>query len=284
MNLEKVYILEDRAILYINGSDSDKYLQNLISNDIGKVNESKSCFASLLTPQGKFLFDFIVVKHKDGYFLDCEKRVVDQLYKKLIMYKLRSKVEIFNLSNEFVVAAFSYDKLLSMKGAKDELKYINTLAKAMRESTIKHLKSLNEGSMDWEKDFPWANEKELKVISKFINMNKRGIDGVLKMQKKDYKGFVRTVQKMTKLLPLMEIMEGKYNYKDDAMTAYMKGKISAQELDKIAKNDFKSSVATKKELQNFLNSGYMKELMANTYGLKVPAMEKKVKELMKYAS
>ena len=40
MNLEKVYILEDRAVLYINGSDTDKYLQNLISNDIEKVNES----------------------------------------------------------------------------------------------------------------------------------------------------------------------------------------------------------------------------------------------------
>lgn len=76
----------------------------------------------------------------------------------------------------------------------------------------------------------------------------------------------------------------KYNYKDDAMTAFMKGKISAQELDKISKNQFKTSVATKQELQNFMKSGYMKELMANTYGLKVPAMEKKVKELMKYAS
>ena len=41
MNLEKVYILEDRGILYINGPDSIKYLQNLISNDIEKVNESK---------------------------------------------------------------------------------------------------------------------------------------------------------------------------------------------------------------------------------------------------
>tara|TARA_B100000963_G_scaffold52446_1_gene40491 strand:- start:5479 stop:6828 length:1350 start_codon:yes stop_codon:yes gene_type:complete len=126
-----------------------------------------------------------------------------------------------------IMGHFGLDRYAKHKGAKDELKYIKTLAKAMREdnslreSTIKHLKSLNEG---------------------------------------------------------------KYNFKDDAMTDYMKGKISAQELDKIAKNDFKSSVATKKELQNFLNSGYMKELMANTYGLKVPAMEKKVKELMKYAS
>ena len=71
---EKVYILDDRAILYINGLDTKKYLQNLISNDIEKVNENNSCFASLLSPQGKFLFDFIIVKHKDGYFLDCEKK------------------------------------------------------------------------------------------------------------------------------------------------------------------------------------------------------------------
>ena len=74
MNLEKVYILDVRAILYINGPDSNKYLQNLISNDIEKVNVNKSCFASLLSPQGKFLFDFLVLKHKDGYFLDCEKK------------------------------------------------------------------------------------------------------------------------------------------------------------------------------------------------------------------
>ena len=97
MNTEKVYILEDRGILYISGPDSEKFLQNLISNNIEKVNESKSCFASLLSPQGKFLFDFIVVKHKDGFLLDCEKRIIDQLYKKLVMYKLRSAVEILNL-------------------------------------------------------------------------------------------------------------------------------------------------------------------------------------------
>ena len=71
MNKNNVYILEDRGILYIKGPATEKFLQTLISNDIEKVNEKKSCFASLLSPQGKFLFDFIVVKHKDGYFLDC---------------------------------------------------------------------------------------------------------------------------------------------------------------------------------------------------------------------
>ena len=52
-----------------------------------------------------------------------KKKIVDQLYKKLIIYKLRSNVEILNLSNEFVVAAFSHKKFLSIKGARDELGY-----------------------------------------------------------------------------------------------------------------------------------------------------------------
>ncbi|MDB0045743.1 folate-binding protein [Candidatus Pelagibacter sp.] len=118
--MEKVYILEDRGILYINGADANEFLQNMISNDINKVNEDNSCFASLLTPQGKFLFAFIVVKHKSGYFIDCEKSQTEALFKQLSIYKLRAKVEIMNLSNEFVIAAFSHEKFLKFKGVKDQ--------------------------------------------------------------------------------------------------------------------------------------------------------------------
>ena len=78
-----------------------------------------SCFAALLTPQGKYLFDFLIVKHKTGYFLDCEKSNIDELYKQLTLYKLRSKVEIMNLSNEFVVAGMSYEKFLTFENSKD---------------------------------------------------------------------------------------------------------------------------------------------------------------------
>jgi len=116
-----VYILEDRAILYINGLDAKDFLQNLISNDINKVTDSSSCFASLLTPQGKFLFEFIVVKHKTGYFLDCEKSQSEEIFKQLNLYKIRTKVEILNLSNEFVVANFGYEKYLNIAGSKDIL-------------------------------------------------------------------------------------------------------------------------------------------------------------------
>ena len=121
MNNNQVYILEDRAILYINGDDAKEFLQNLISNDINKVNDDNSCFASLLTPQGKFLFEFIIVKHKLGYFIDCEKSQANDLFKQLSIYKLRSKVEILNLSNEFVIAVFDSEKFLSFDNAKDVL-------------------------------------------------------------------------------------------------------------------------------------------------------------------
>ena len=118
-----VYILDDRAILYINGSDSKEFLQNLISNDMNKITDNSSCFASLLTPQGKFLYEFIILKHKQGYFIDCEKSQAESLFKQLNSYKIRSKVEILNLSNEFVVASFSYEKFLSIEGSKDLLGY-----------------------------------------------------------------------------------------------------------------------------------------------------------------
>ena len=116
---KSVFILKDRSILYINGKDCKDFLQNLVSNDINKVTDQTSCFASLLSPQGKFLFEFIIVKHKSGYFIDCEKSQSEGIFKQLNLYKIRSKIEILNLSNEFVVACFEYEKYLSMKDAKD---------------------------------------------------------------------------------------------------------------------------------------------------------------------
>ena len=119
MKNKNVYILDDRAILYLNGEDTKGFLQNLISNDIDKISDSSSCFSSLLSPQGKFLYEFIIIKHKSGYLIDCEKSQADGLFKQLSIYKLRSKVEILNLSNEFVVAAFAHEKFLTFKESQD---------------------------------------------------------------------------------------------------------------------------------------------------------------------
>ena len=119
MKFDEVNILDDRGLLYINGEDAKAFLQNIITNDINKVTENNSCFSALLTPQGKYLFDFIISKHKTGFFLDCEKENINNLYKQLTLYKIRSKVEILDLSNEFVIAILSKEKFLSLENTKD---------------------------------------------------------------------------------------------------------------------------------------------------------------------
>ena len=119
MEKDQIFILKDRGIIYISGEDVKEFLQNIVTNDINKVGDTLSCFASLLTPQGKYLFDFIIIKHKQGYFLDCEKNQVNQLIERLNVYKLNSKIEILNLSNEFEIAVISKEKFLTLKNSKD---------------------------------------------------------------------------------------------------------------------------------------------------------------------
>jgi len=79
------------------------------------------------------------------------------------------------------------------------------------------------------------------------------------------------------------VNEGKYNYKADALTAYFKGKIDAKELDKIARDDFKSGIATKKELSNFLSNKFTQDVMSDTYGIPAGTLVKRVRGLMKFA-
>ena len=123
MNINNIYTLEDRGILYVHGKDTEEFLQNIISNNIKKVTDEFSIFSSLLTPQGKYLFDFLIIKHKNGFFLDCEKKQINDLFNKLNLYKLRSKIEILNLSNEFVVASISKEKFLGLENTKNKEGY-----------------------------------------------------------------------------------------------------------------------------------------------------------------
>ena len=74
----------------------------------------------MLTYQCKYLFDFLIIKHKNGFFLDFEKKQINDLLNKLNLYKLRSKIEILNLSNEFVVASISKEKFLRLENTKNE--------------------------------------------------------------------------------------------------------------------------------------------------------------------
>ena len=173
-----VYILEDRAIIYVSGKDVKNFLQNLISNDINKVTDNSSCFASLLTPQGKFLFEFIIIKHKQGYFIDCEKTQAENLFDQLNLYKIRSKVEILNLSNEFVVAGLSLEKFLSLENSKDILGHT---IKFKEDPIILDPRNKNLGArliINLEKLYLSLKKLELKnddIENYYINSHKNGI-------------------------------------------------------------------------------------------------------------
>lgn len=100
-------LLADRAVLRVSGGEAAKFLQGLITNDIGKANAGRAIHAGLLSPQGKLLFDFFVVGAGDGYLVDVAKDQASNLAKRLGFYKLRADVEIAEQSSLAVAAAWN---------------------------------------------------------------------------------------------------------------------------------------------------------------------------------
>ena len=110
MKKEEIIILDDRGLISITGDDAKEYLQNIITNDIEKVDQSNSIFSALLSPQGKYLHEFFIISTDNGYFLDCSNKSKEDLINQLSKYKLRSKVEIKDLSNDYVIGIISSEK------------------------------------------------------------------------------------------------------------------------------------------------------------------------------
>ncbi len=101
-------VLENRGLLRLAGADVRDFLQGMISNDVADVSADRAIYAVLLTPQGKFLFDFFVFSGLDGgdaIYLECEGGRAADLIRRLSMYKLRADVEIADVTPEFEVAA-----------------------------------------------------------------------------------------------------------------------------------------------------------------------------------
>jgi len=79
MEKNEVTTLEDRGFIQVNGSEAKDFLQNIVTSNIDKVTTSSTLFSSILTPQGKYLFEFFVLKLKDSYLLECEKKSATKL-------------------------------------------------------------------------------------------------------------------------------------------------------------------------------------------------------------
>ncbi|MEO0912725.1 MAG: folate-binding protein [Pseudomonadota bacterium] len=85
--------IADRVVLRLSGADHYRFLQDLVSNDLERLSDG-AVYAALLTPQGKYLFDFFVISEGDALLVDVKAERAQALAQRLAMYRLRAKVEI----------------------------------------------------------------------------------------------------------------------------------------------------------------------------------------------
>jgi tRNA-modifying protein YgfZ len=105
MNNPYLAILPDRGVISITGEDATAFLHGLVTQNIENLKPGEATYTALLTPQGKVLFDFLVLRHEGGYLLDCARANLGELSRRLGFYKLRAKVDIAEKSDDLAVAA-----------------------------------------------------------------------------------------------------------------------------------------------------------------------------------
>jgi len=110
MEKNEVITIVDRGFIHVDGAEAKDFLQNIVTNDVEKATNDFTIFSSILTPQGKYLFDFFILKLIDGYLLECEKTSVEEIIKLLNFYKLRSKVNVIDLTDKYAASIISLEK------------------------------------------------------------------------------------------------------------------------------------------------------------------------------
>jgi len=110
MEINETTILDDRGFVKINGDEAKSFLQNIVTNDIEKITDSLTLFSSIFTPQGKYLYEFFILKFEDGYLLECEKKLTSEIIKIFDFYKLRAKVNLIDVSKKYTNIIISLEK------------------------------------------------------------------------------------------------------------------------------------------------------------------------------
>jgi folate-binding protein YgfZ len=108
-------VLDDRGILAVSGPDRRGFLQGLVSNDVDKVGPGQARYAALLTAQGKYLHDFMMIEVGGVIWLDAEGRRLDDLNRRLSIYRLRAKAAL-DKQPDLAVAAIFGDGALAAAG------------------------------------------------------------------------------------------------------------------------------------------------------------------------
>jgi len=172
MEMNETTILDDRGFIKINGDEAKSFLQNIVTNDIEKITGSLTLFSSIFTPQGKYLYEFFILKFEDGYLLECEKKLTSEIIKIFDFYKLRTKVNLIDVSKKYTNIIISLEKFKKI-----------TKTQHMEDSTL----SCEEGSTlscENERIYVDPRSKNLgaKIITKIENIVNTNIssEGLIK--------------------------------------------------------------------------------------------------------
>src|SRR5260221_8339023 len=101
-----ITLLADRAMIAVSGPETRPFLQGLVTSDVERLTPAQTLYAALLTPQGKILFDFLMYERDGSILIDCARDSRDSLMKRLLLYRLRSKVTIEAHDNSVVLASW----------------------------------------------------------------------------------------------------------------------------------------------------------------------------------
>ena len=108
--------LPDRAIVVVEGDDGESLLNRLFTNSVLDMRVGTARYAALLSPQGKLLFDFLVAKRPDAFWIDVARSMAADLARKLNMFKMRANATI-GVRDDLVVAASWDGPLMEAPGA-----------------------------------------------------------------------------------------------------------------------------------------------------------------------
>lgn len=103
--MTQIALLAHRGVVELTGPDRVTFLNGLVSNDIAKAGPETAIWAALLTPQGRYLFDFFVFADETRLLLELTRQDIPALVEKLRRFKLRADVEIAESSENFQVYA-----------------------------------------------------------------------------------------------------------------------------------------------------------------------------------
>lgn len=241
MEKEQVVILEDRGLISIFGEDTKVFLQNILSNDINKVNDSFSVFSAIFTPQGKYLYEFFVIKSRNGYFLDCENEFTNEIIEYLSKYKLRSKVEIKNVSSKHVIGIISFDKF---KEIQNELKDSSNTIQFRESPVFVDPRTITLGARilsSIEKLHLTIKKLNLEIIKKEVYLSKAHLCGIPIKGIKNLKNQLFGLEANLENFKAIDFKKGCYVGQENTARMKLKNKVRKRLLPISSKNELSIS-------------------------------------------